>query len=113
MRIAYIIEHVAGFGGLERNITAKSNYLVEKYAYEVTIVTVYQNGRPYSYPLNSNIRKIDLGLDFTGKTSFTIKKRIRSALEPVLLRERFDICVSWGGMDAYSLYTINDGSVKS
>lgn len=112
MKLAYIIENIAGTGGLERNISKKSNYLVESYGYDLTIITIYQNGRSYAYELNPSIKVIDLGVVFWEKSSFTIKNEIRQELEKLLFKERFDICVSWAGMDMYSLYKINDGSKK-
>lgn len=112
MRLAYIIEHIAGTGGMERNISSKSNYLVEELGYELTIITIYQQGRPYAYGLSPLIKTVDLEVNFAGKSSCDIKEEISKKLEKVLYREHFDICVSWGGMDSYSLYKIKDGSKK-
>lgn len=112
MKLAYIIENVAGSGGLERAISTKSNYLAEYYSYEITIITIYQEHRPFTYQLHPTIKTIDLGVSFESKMSKKIKKRIHCALESVLMKERFDICMSLCGMDVYSLYKINDGSRK-
>lgn len=112
MRLAYIIEQIAGTGGLERNITRKSNYLVEELGYDITIITIYQKGRPYTYELNPLIKTIDLEVNFAGKSSYVIKKEIFQKLERLLFRICFDVCVSWGGMDSYCLHKINDGSKK-
>lgn len=112
IRLAYIIEHVAGSGGLERNITTKANYLMAKDEYEITIITLSQNGRPFTYEIDDRIKMIDLGIDFSGKKSSGITKEIGIKLQSVLLSNNFDICISWGGLDVYSLYKINDGSKK-
>lgn len=68
MKILYCLAGTFNSGGMERIVTAKANWL-EKNGYEVIIVTTEQNGRPNYFPLNKNIKRIDLDLMYSSNIS--------------------------------------------
>ena len=64
MRILYITDALAVWGGIERVLRDKMNYLVEHYGYDVHIVTTDQGDHPIPYPLNRSVVYRDLGINF-------------------------------------------------
>lgn len=70
MKILYIIDTIAIWGGLERIVVEKVNYLAEKYDYEMHIVTVDQGSHPIPYSLSSKVTYQDLGIRFHQQYSF-------------------------------------------
>lgn len=111
MKIAYIIEAMFGSGGMERVISCKANWLVDNFGYDVTVITYKQLGRPYHYPLSDSIRcvNINLGSDKSKRLTY---KYLKERLEEILFAEKFDICISTYGSEAYVLTKINDRSKK-
>ena len=114
MKIAYCIEGLFNSGGMERIISVKASYLAQK-GYDVTIITSHQEGKPLAFPLYRTIHIVDLNVDFTQKSNILfndIRKEYRLKLCDYLLKNRFDITISTGGMDLYELYKIRDSSEK-
>ena len=60
MRILYVTDALAVWGGIERVLCDKTNYLVEHYGYDVYIVTTDQGDHPIPYPLDDRIHVQDL-----------------------------------------------------
>lgn len=67
MRILYITDALAIWGGLERILVDKANYLAEHYGYQVSIITSEQGSRPVPYALSPKVAHIDLGVNFYQK----------------------------------------------
>lgn len=61
MKIAYIIEVMHNSGGMERVLSVCANSLYQDL--DVSIVTLYQKGRPTYFPLDNRIHCYDLGLE--------------------------------------------------
>lgn len=61
MKIAYLYHSIAIFGGLERVLVDKMNYLADVYGLEVYFITSDQGDTPFAYPLSTRIKHIDLG----------------------------------------------------
>lgn len=70
MKILYVIDTIAIWGGLERVIVEKVNYLAENYDFEMHIVTVDQGNHPIPYPLSPKVSYKDLGIQFHHQYSF-------------------------------------------
>lgn len=70
MKILYVIDTIAIWGGLERIIVEKVNYLAENYGYEMHIVTADQGSHPIPYPLSPKVIYRDLGIQFHQQYSF-------------------------------------------
>lgn len=72
MKIAYLIEDFAVKGGAERIVAQKANHLAADYGHDVTIVSVYRDGRPPAYPLHG-VRLISLDVPFAAHGDVTSK----------------------------------------
>lgn len=76
MRIIYTIEDFSIKGGAENIIAQKANTLVSAYHHEVTIVSIYQDNRPPSYPLVDGVKLVSLNIPFVQKNGNPINKLI-------------------------------------
>ncbi len=85
MKIVFIIKSFAAKAGIERTTSDKMNYLAEK-GHTVTLITYEQGSHPLSFPLNKDIKYLDLNLRF-----FTLKKYniIRRIIEIICLQIKF------------------------
>ena len=70
MKILYLIDTIAIWGGLERIVVEKVNYLAENYDYDMHIVTSDQGSHPIPYPLSPKVTYKDLGIQFHQQYSF-------------------------------------------
>lgn len=121
MKIIYCIAGTCHSGGMERVLANKANYLTG-HGYEVVIVTTDQRGLPPFFPLDGQIRCIDLGINYeenNGKPfankllHYPLKQyRHQKRLAAILKREKPDITVSMFCNDAGFITRINDGSKK-
>lgn len=105
MKIAYVIEVMHNSGGMERVLSVCANALCQEL--DVSIITLYQKGRPAYFPLDNRIHCYDLGLDGVAN-----RKLLKSRLSEFLMTHHFDTVISLGGMDMYYLHSIQDGSRK-
>ena len=64
MRILYVTDALAIWGGMERVLVEKANYLAAHYGYEVYMLTVCQGGHPFPFPLDSSVHYVDLDIPF-------------------------------------------------
>lgn len=101
-KIAYIIESLYNSAGMEREIPLKANALSAYY--DVTFITRDQQGRPPFTKLDPRVKLIDCAAHD--------KEEYRAALEKILMKNRYDICLATGGLEFYFLYKIKDGSKK-
>lgn len=102
-KILYIHPCFYSFGGMERILIDKMNYLAEQLNYEIYLLTYEQNDRSFAFPLSSLVNYQDLGvlLYSDGNNSFLKrvwlhgKKRLllRKKLKRALLEINPDIVV--------------------
>lgn len=64
MIILYVFRSLAYWGGIERILVDKMNYLASLYEEEAYMLTTDQGTRPIPYPLNSEVRIEDLNICF-------------------------------------------------
>ena len=64
MRLLYVTDALAIYGGLERILVDKANRFSEESGYKVFLVTVNQGKHPVVYPLNSQVNYCDLEIQF-------------------------------------------------
>lgn len=64
MKILYVNTAMASWGGIERVLVDKMNYLSDQYGYEIYLVTADQGNHPIPYPLNRSVVYRDLGINF-------------------------------------------------
>lgn len=76
MRILYLYKALALWGGIERILADKMNYLCEQYGYDITIVTTCQGNHPVPYPLSPKVKHIDLDIRFHTKYQYSRLKRM-------------------------------------
>lgn len=105
MKIAYIIEVMYNSGGMERVLSVCANSLCQEL--DVSIVTLYQKGRPNYFPLDNRIHCSDLGLEGVAN-----RKLLKERLTEFLMSHHFDIVITMGGIDMCYLPAIKDGSKK-
>lgn len=113
MKICYCVEGLYNSRGTERVLTECVNLLSDEM--NITIATAFQGGRPDFYILSPKVRRIDLGVtDYQRNSLFhnPRKKDYRRKLTAFLLKEKFDIVVSLGGLESQFLHKIKDGSKK-
>ncbi len=66
MRIVYIIDSLASKGGAERILSEKMSYMAERYGYDVSVVTCYQDPvrQANVYPLSDKVRQVNLNIPY-------------------------------------------------
>lgn len=80
MRILYINDAIAIWGGIERILVEKANYLVEHYGYSVAIVTSDQGSHVIPFDLNPRVIHEDLGIRFYQQYNYYGIKRLLKSL---------------------------------
>lgn len=76
MRIIYVNDSIAIWGGLERILVEKVNELSKRYGYEIFILTVNQGRHPVPFPLCSEIVHRDLDMSFHRQYQYNGIRRI-------------------------------------
>lgn len=64
MRLVYLYPALAVWGGVERILVDKMNYLVRQYGYEVYMITSDQGQHKIPYDLDERVHLIDLNIRF-------------------------------------------------
>lgn len=78
MRIVYLYTSLAIWGGIERILVEKINYLVRQYGYDIYMVTSDQGEHPIPYNLDDRVHFMDLNIRFHTRFRY---KRIRQLIE--------------------------------
>lgn len=76
MRILYVTDALAVWGGIERVLSDKMNYLVQQYGYEVYVVTADQGDHQIPFPLDERIHVKDMNIRFHQQYKYHGIKRI-------------------------------------
>ncbi|MEC4005412.1 glycosyltransferase family 4 protein [Flavobacterium sp. SUN052] len=63
MKILYIVPNINNEGGVARVLAVKSNYLINKLGYQVTILTQNKGNSPLFYEFHKDISLIDISLN--------------------------------------------------
>lgn len=79
MRILYTFRSLAVWGGIERVLVDKMNYLVNVYGYEIYMLTTDQGEHSIPYPIVENVHFEDLGIQFYKQYSFSGFRRLFDA----------------------------------
>lgn len=92
MRIAYVTDAFAVWGGMERVLADKMNSLAGQYGWEVTLLTTNQGEHPLTYELHPNVKHIDLGVrlhqeyQFRGFSKLLMRRELKQILKNRLKR---------------------------
>ena len=108
MKIVYIVHDYTNSAGIERVISLKSNYLVNR-GYDVHIVSCCHEEKEPFFEFDSRIKFYNLGLPSIKEK---YKKLFVDRLSVYLKDVKPDITISTGMRVMNYLYEINDGSKK-
>ena len=110
MTIAYTIPSITNSGGMERTLSIKANYLVNK-GYKVHIITTLVSKEKPFFHFDSKIQfhSTNLSSDNVKKKSLTV---YLERLSTILSEIQPDISISMNVGHCTYLYKINDGSKK-
>ena len=76
MKIMYITDTLALWGGIERVLSCKAYELAELYGYHVCFVTANQGNHPLLFHLAEGVHHVDLNIGFHRQYDYGIFKRI-------------------------------------
>lgn len=76
MKILYLFRSLAVFGGIERILVNKMNYLSSVYGYSVWMITTDQGDHAIPYDLYEDVKVEDLGICFYRRYKYNIIRRI-------------------------------------
>lgn len=121
MKIAYCVYQIGWGGGIERVLTTKVNWLVER-GHEVVILVCLQDGRPSLYGIDPRVRMLNADIHYGEDFDKPLHKRIlhtwarmrqhKRWMREILMRERFDVVVTTHMVETSFLPSIKDGSKK-
>lgn len=122
MKLVYCIHSIYNPGGMERVLWNKVVYWTRHTDWKVVIVTTDQHDRPPFYPFPEQVRRIDLGINYSedntksplGKIAGYLRRRRlhKRRLTELLMRERADVVVSLYPSESSFIPDIRDGSRK-
>lgn len=70
MKVVYLYPSLATWGGIERVLIDKMNYLIRQYGYEVYMITSDQGNHPIPYDLDERVHFVDLDIRFHFRYKF-------------------------------------------
>jgi glycosyltransferase involved in cell wall biosynthesis len=76
MKVLYVTDALAIWGGMERVLVEKANYLATHGGYEVFMLTVCQGNHPFPFPLDSQVTHVDLNIPFHAQYQYFGIRRI-------------------------------------
>ena len=95
MKILYVTDALAVWGGIERVLSDKMNYLVREYGYKVYVVTADQGAHPIPFPLDERIFVKDMNIRFHQQYKYRGIKRLKKHKElDLLFRNRLSSYVT-------------------
>ena len=71
MKILYITDALAIWGGMERVLVEKANQLANQDCYEVFVLTVCQGGHAFPFPLDAKVIHADLNIPFYSQYQYS------------------------------------------
>lgn len=78
MRILYVTDALAIWGGLERVLVEKANYLATHNGNEVFILTISQGEHPFPFPIDNMVTHADLNIPFYTQYQYSGIRRLLS-----------------------------------
>lgn len=122
MHIIYCTHSTYNPGGMERVLLNKVTWIVKHWHWKVTVVTTDQKGRAPFYPFPSEVRMVDLSINYSDDNSLGTLRKVmgylrrrrvhRRRLTELLMQERADVVVSLFPSESSFLPDIQDGSRK-
>lgn len=81
MTIVYLFDSLICYGGIERILTDKMNYLAEHYDYNIIIVTYCQGSNNTVYDLSPKVKLIDVNVPIQTRYKYHHYKRVLFCLK--------------------------------
>ena len=101
MKIVYVTDAFAVWGGMERVLADKMNVMASQYGWEVSLLTTNQGEHPLTYDLHTNIRHIDLNIQMHLQYKYhgiqkvlkrrNLKKTLKERLRQTLVEIKPDV----------------------
>ncbi|WP_026452239.1 glycosyltransferase family 4 protein [Aequorivita capsosiphonis] len=88
MKVLFNTGHIYLHGGIEKSITERANYFVKQPGYEVFILTTEQQKKAPRYELDSNIKLLDLGINYNRKKSYLTFGNLKKAITHYRLQKK-------------------------
>lgn len=88
MRILYTYSSLAAWGGVERVLIDKMNYLATQKRYEIYMLTTCQGAHPVPYALSARVHFVDIGIQFHKQYQYAGLKRLVDRYRRVNLFEK-------------------------
>lgn len=88
MTILYLFRSLAVWGGIERILIEKMNFLVQEYDMDIYLLTSDQGQHPIPYHLDDNVKREDLGINFHHRYRYGLFKRLWVGHQKTILYER-------------------------
>jgi len=88
MKIVYVTDALAIWGGIERVLVDKVNELTERFGYDIYVITVNQGNHPVLFPLHYLVTHLDLNIQFHQQYQFRGFRRYLKKMELNCLLER-------------------------
>lgn len=76
MKVLYVFRSLAVWGGIERILVEKMNYLSKVYGYDVYMLTSDQGNHPIPYHLENSVHLEDLNIRFHQQYQYSFLRRI-------------------------------------
>ena len=76
MKILYVTDALAIWGGMERVMVEKANYLSTFVGYKVFMLTIFQGKHPFPFPLNPEVTYVDLNIPFYSQYQYSGIRRL-------------------------------------
>ena len=122
MHIIYCTHSTYNPGGMERVLLNKVTWMVKHWHWKVTVVTTDQKGRAPFYPFPSEVRMVDLSINYSDDNCLGTLRKVmgylrrrrvhRRRLTQLLMQEKADVVVSLFPSESSFLPDIQDGSRK-
>ncbi|MDM1547822.1 glycosyltransferase family 4 protein [Empedobacter falsenii] len=122
MKIVYCFHSLYHHGGVEKILSVKTNYLVDKLGYDVYIITYNQQNKPVFFDFDQRIKIINLELgelEFNSSNflvrqfqNYNYNKKFIDVFSKLLNDIKPDITISVGGSEFFILNKITDKSIK-
>ena len=91
MKVLYVFRSLAVWGGIERILVEKMNYLSQVYGYDVYMLTSDQGNHPVPYHLDDNVHFEDLNIRFHQQYQYSFFRRLWVART---LKRKYEKCLS-------------------
>ena len=88
MKVLYVFRSLAVWGGIERILVEKMNYLSQFYGYDVYMLTSDQGNHPVPYHLDGNVHFEDLNIRFHQQYQYSFFRRLWMARQQKKLYEK-------------------------